>query len=270
MMNLFFRIASALVLAPLAVLTIFFAPIWLASTVVGIISARIGYEYTSVAFSKSHKAQRLAVSFSSAATALCLTFFNSFPYLAIVPFALIPILSYVSFMFSSSEFKSSVNFFAHSTAASIYAGGLIGLMGLTLTSFEGASRNWVFLLVTGAFIGDTTAYGFGRLFGKRKLAPRISPAKTWMGAFGGLLGTAASVAAVKIFLITDMSWLDVAVLSPLLSLFCQLGDLAESFFKRGIGVKDSSTLIPGHGGLLDRCDGLMFGAPVVYFFALFR
>jgi len=131
-------------------------------------------------------------------------------------------------------------------------------------------RYWVLLLAAGAFLGDTLAYAAGRSFGKKKLAPRVSPGKTWAGAAGGLLGTMAAVAAAKGFGLNGLQWVDVALLGVPLSILCQLGDLVESLFKRAFGVKDSGRAIPGHGGILDRCDALMFGAPVVFFFSQWR
>ena len=131
-------------------------------------------------------------------------------------------------------------------------------------------RYFIFLLLLGTFLGDTGAFAFGRLFGKRKLYPKLSPGKTWAGAFGGFAMTFFSVIAVKFLFMPSISLLDAFLLSFLLSISCQIGDLAESFVKRGFNVKDSGNIIPGHGGMLDRIDALMFGAPVVFLFSFLR
>ena len=116
---------------------------------------------------------------------------------------------------------------------------------------------------------DTAAYFVGRFFGKRKLAPRISPKKTIEGSLGGLLfAILAGVLLVK-YASLPLSYLDVCFYSAVGSCFSQLGDLVESMFKRAYGVKDSGNSIPGHGGVLDRLDGLLFASPVIFFLPAF-
>jgi phosphatidate cytidylyltransferase len=121
-------------------------------------------------------------------------------------------------------------------------------------------RAIVFWLLAVVWTNDVAAYAVGRSVGGPKLAPRWSPNKTWAGFFGGVLG-----AGVIGFLWSIAVWRSnatIAIVSTLLAMAAQLGDLAESLAKRHFGVKDSSTLIPGHGGLLDRVDGLMAAAMV--------
>lgn len=111
-----------------------------------------------------------------------------------------------------------------------------------------------------AIVADSAAYFAGRVFGRNKLAPRISPGKTWEGALGGLLGVAAYA-----FMLPTVGALDIAVLLPafvLLFVLSVLGDLFESWIKRQAGVKDSGTLLPGHGGVLDRIDSQLAVLPV--------
>ncbi|KGE14530.1 phosphatidate cytidylyltransferase [Sphingobacterium deserti] len=112
---------------------------------------------------------------------------------------------------------------------------------------------------------DTGAYLAGRSFGKRKLFERISPNKTWEGFWGGLvLAAVAGVTLAHYFTTLTLSqWVIVALL---ISVFGTLGDLVESMLKRNCGVKDSGRILPGHGGLLDRFDGLLMAAPLVYLF----
>jgi phosphatidate cytidylyltransferase len=125
---------------------------------------------------------------------------------------------------------------------------------------------WVFFLLVVSFANDTGAFYFGRLFGKHKLYEAISPGKTWEGAVGGLLcSVIAALWFLQILRLHPMS-ISIVALTVLLSIAAQIGDLAESMLKRNHGVKDSGRILPGHGGLLDRIDGLLFCIPVLYLF----
>ncbi|MGI9498601.1 MAG: phosphatidate cytidylyltransferase [Geminicoccaceae bacterium] len=123
---------------------------------------------------------------------------------------------------------------------------------------------WLFLVV---WTTDVMAYFVGRRIGGRRLAPAISPGKTWAGLWGGM-ASAALVGAVMALVIGPFRLLPSIALAAGLAGVAQLGDLAESALKRQAGVKDSGGLIPGHGGLLDRLDGLLFAAPVLALVAL--
>lgn len=132
---------------------------------------------------------------------------------------------------------------------------------------------WVILALATAFINDTFAYFAGRLFGRHKLLERISPRKTWEGAAGGVLGSVLGALAVRLLDVThDLATLSLggaAALGLGAAAIGPTGDLAESMLKRSAGVKDSSRLIPGHGGLLDRIDALLFVIPWVWVYAAF-
>ena len=122
----------------------------------------------------------------------------------------------------------------------------------------------LFLLVWGC---DSFAYYTGKTFGRRKLAPRVSPNKTWEGTIGGLVGaTLIGAAAGTWWVFPEMGPARGALAGALASSAGQLGDLVESLWKRGAGVKDSGTFLPGHGGFYDRVDSLLFAAPVLVLF----
>lgn len=127
-------------------------------------------------------------------------------------------------------------------------------------------RDWVLLAIFGTFAVDTAAYVVGRAVGRRKLAPRISPGKTVEGTLGGLAGGFAAVILLNYFLGIRLEAALIIPLAAVLPVAAAIGDLAESILKRGMQVKDASQLIPGHGGLLDRLDSLLFTFPVVYYF----
>jgi phosphatidate cytidylyltransferase len=125
----------------------------------------------------------------------------------------------------------------------------------------GSEAGWILLLVLGVWAYDTGAYFAGRRFGRRRFLTHISPSKTYAGLVGGTLATTLAVA----LLLGGLGQPPVAglVLGPLIALASQAGDLAESMLKRAAGTKDSGSLIPGHGGILDRIDSFLFAAPVV-------
>jgi len=123
--------------------------------------------------------------------------------------------------------------------------------------------SWILVVLCLSFAGDTAAYYAGTYLGKHPLAPKLSPKKTVEGAVGGLLGAVGAAAAVKAFLLPGVSWPAGLAFFFLAAAAGQAGDLFESSLKRAAGVKDSGELLPGHGGLLDRIDALLFVGPVV-------
>ena len=130
-------------------------------------------------------------------------------------------------------------------------------------------HRWILFLLLVVWFGDTGAYYVGRAWGKHPLAPLISPKKTVEGAMGGILGnTVAAFLGNKMFL-PAAPVVQLLLLSWVLGVVSQVGDLAESALKRAAGVKDSSNLLPGHGGMLDRIDGLLFAAPVLFCYTKF-
>jgi len=124
---------------------------------------------------------------------------------------------------------------------------------------------WLLFLLAVVWMGDTGGYFGGRFFGKNKLAPHISPKKTVEGAVVGLVASGiGGCGMAQIVEITDLSVPFIVLLSAILGAVGQMGDLVESLVKRYVGVKDSGTLLPGHGGFLDRVDGVLFAAPVLW------
>ena len=121
------------------------------------------------------------------------------------------------------------------------------------------------------WLGDSAAYFIGSAFGRHRLAPKVSPKKSWEGAAGNLLGNLLGGVILKFTACWQWSWVDIVALSLAMGVAGQLGDLVESTWKRSAGVKDSNVgvSIPGHGGLLDRVDSLLFAAPVLWAYAHF-
>ena len=126
---------------------------------------------------------------------------------------------------------------------------------------------WIILALAVTWMNDTGGYFAGRAFGKHKLYPRISPSKTWEGAIGGAAASTAGALIIKFCFLTTIPLWGAALIGLGGSIIGPLGDLSESMLKRAFGAKDSGAMLPGHGGLLDRIDALLFVAPFVLFCA---
>ncbi|MFC2002952.1 phosphatidate cytidylyltransferase [Chloroflexota bacterium] len=155
---------------------------------------------------------------------------------------------------------------AWTMAGIFYVGWLLSYL-VALRGLD-AGRDWVFFALFTTFASDTTAFFTGRAWGKHRLAPSVSPDKTWEGAVAGVLGAIIiSLALVRLFGLPLNYW-QATFLGLTVSIFGQLGDLTESLFKRNMGVKESGKLLPGHGGFLDRVDSIVFAGVVVYYYVL--
>ncbi|MBX2803798.1 MAG: phosphatidate cytidylyltransferase [Myxococcales bacterium] len=128
--------------------------------------------------------------------------------------------------------------------------------------------SWLFLVLVISWLGDTGAYFAGRAFGRTKLYPAISPKKTWEGVVGGVILATVGVFVVRAVGLPVLSVMDCLVLGPVLCLAGVVGDLGESMLKRSFEVKDSGWILPGHGGILDRVDSVLFVAPLLYAWVL--
>lgn len=126
-------------------------------------------------------------------------------------------------------------------------------------------RDWLFVGLFGVFATDSGAYFVGRSIGRHHLAPRISPHKTWEGAVGGWAGGLIVILVLRSVFGLPLSGRETFLLALVLPVIAQLGDLAKSALKRSVGVKDFGRIMPGHGGMADRIDSLLFAVPVLYF-----
>jgi phosphatidate cytidylyltransferase len=140
------------------------------------------------------------------------------------------------------------------------------ILSIAYTLTHGYDKSILLFVLVPIYLNDTLAYVFGRLFGKHKMAPSISPKKSWEGFVGGLLGTlvVVNLTLVILNLSSFTNHVSLSIVSILASVLATLGDLFESKLKRSIDIKDSGALLPGHGGILDRIDAMLFVAPVLY------
>ncbi len=162
-----------------------------------------------------------------------------------------------------------------SGAADRFGRLVVGLSWISFLTFIPLMRRlddglaWMFMVLVISWCGDTGGYFAGRFFGKHKLYPRVSPKKTWEGVAGGVAFAVGGVFAVRAIGLPALNPMDCVVLGTGLCLAGVVGDLSESMLKRAFDVKDSGWFMPGHGGLLDRIDSVLFVAPLVYGYAVY-
>jgi phosphatidate cytidylyltransferase len=147
-----------------------------------------------------------------------------------------------------------------------WIGGCFVFMPLLRRLDDGLA--WVFLLLALAWLADTGAYFAGRFLGRHKLYELVSPKKTWEGFFGGIIVTTIGVFVVRAVGLPSLGVVDSLLIGACLGTAGVLGDLSESMLKRAFNVKDSGWVMPGHGGLLDRVDSVLFIAPLLYGYAV--
>jgi phosphatidate cytidylyltransferase len=161
---------------------------------------------------------------------------------------------------------------APTRVAHLVTGLLYGSVGLTAVSSlrlmpDGLA--WVIAALVITWSNDTSAYFAGRFLGRHKLYPSVSPNKTWEGFAGGLLGSVVGMFIARAFFFPIFTVADCLLLGVFGGILGPIGDLVESMLKRAYGVKDSGRIIPGHGGILDRIDALLFNAPLVFVYITF-
>lgn len=297
------RVATAVVLIPVVILVLFRAPLWLLTLILLVVGVQAAREYLDIAQANGLKPFRRA-SYVFVACVFVFAFgyaemtssnYGGSVSLAIEAAQAIALLLLVAAPFillvmgmgreplSQSLPDAAVSFLLLPYVA-------MGLASIVLV--RAYSNGALFLLFSMilVWVGDTCAYYVGRAFGRHKLAPRVSPGKSWEGTFASAAG--AVIVAVVLFHYVPQIYmflhqiglihlrnsllfaaapssppvLMVVIFALCLNVVAQLGDLVESMLKRGGGIKDSGTLLPGHGGLLDRIDALLFSLPVAWFF----
>jgi phosphatidate cytidylyltransferase len=273
--------AAVLILAVLAL--IFFGKLWMITLFAAIIAELAAYEYLKLAAvgAESHGA-RLRIPIWWMALGTMLAFVVTLPDFPLE--AQLPVLSALTLaLFAWNGFLSPLAQVLPDTAQGLF--GLIWIAyPLTLIPLlwkqEDGPALLLFLMVC-VWSGDTAALYVGRAFGKHKLAPRLSPGKTWEGSIASIAGSIL-IAGLVVYLsdtlsargntilhISEPLW-QTLVLAAIVNIAAQLGDLLESAIKRGAGVKDSGTILPGHGGILDRIAALLLAAPLLWFALLLK
>lgn len=257
------RWLTAIIAVPILVYIIGFGPRWLFDLLLFLAALLAHFEFYRIA------CHELPWLFQGASAVLTLWLFLSlstgqvFILPAIVLFWAIVSMALFMFRFRSGEVHS-VDLLGKAVIAPIYT--CLPLALLIMVDRFPRGNLWIFFLLAVIFLGDTGAFYVGRLFGKHKLYFSVSPGKTWEGAFGGLLVSLSAGFLFSQFLRLHRWDLSMILITVCLSISSQIGDLSESMIKRTYGVKDSGGILPGHGGILDRIDGLLFSIPVLYVF----
>ena len=253
--NLSSRLATAAVGIPLLVVFVGWSPPWLFSTVFFILVAEALREYFTMVFPRQWKDRWMGIAFG-----LCLSgaVFLSGNVDPLVWLNIVLLVAFSVYLFAGGQLADRLNRLAIALLGGFYLGYFFPHWILLFRLPNG--RGWVFWVLCVVMVGDTMAYFVGKHFGVRKLAAVLSPGKTIAGACGYIVGAVVAGIAGASFLSDALNWTEILALSLTLSLLAQIGDLFESWIKRVYDVKDSGRLLPGHGGLLDRIDSLIFPA----------
>lgn len=264
------RVLTALVLIPLVVVLLFSGIFWLVTVATAAVAVLACWEYLGLADGSGAQTPRWLVLIAVAGL-FAVNFFR--PEMLLAGFSAISLV-----LFCVIAFRSPLERVLADTASSVFGLLYIGLALVTIPLIWAQEHgpSLLLLLLCVVWCGDIAALYVGRSLGKRKLAPRLSPNKTWEGSIASVGGSV--IVTVVLILISrwmqghnltglsyDGSWAHWLVLAVVLNVAAQIGDLVESALKRGAHVKDSGSLLPGHGGVLDRIDALLLAAPVLWY-----
>lgn len=256
----FARETTALIAAPAAIWITGWGPVWLFNATVALIAVLAMYEFLALGKAKGYDVP----------TVLCIAIM-----LVIIAAFIIEDLSVELGMFAALLIipasyvvtKKSLENALPSSAIAVLATTYVGMLGGSLIRLHNdfpEGYKLVFFLLLVVWLGDSGAYYVGKQFGKHKLSPRISPKKTIEGLIGGVSASIITAIVIHFTFFPKFPLLHAVIAGILLSIAGVIGDLAESMWKRSAAVKDSGTLIPGHGGFLDRFDSIFFTAPILY------
>ncbi len=259
------RIITALIALPLLVLFVLYAGKGLFAGLLFIVSALALHEFYRMALPAG---RRLESSLSVATGVLfCVGLvYSSSSSLMLLSIVLPCLFLTLVYLFRFQDMQTVSRDLAVSLLGLLYIPLLLSHAVLLRTLPNGI--NWIFLVLFVVMASDSMAYFVGRTWGRHRLYEAVSPKKSIEGSLGGLAGGVLGAMVCKLLLFAELSSVDILLLGIGVGAFSQLGDLVESLLKRSFGVKDSGTLIPGHGGVLDRLDSLLFAFPVTYYYAL--
>ena len=242
---------------------------FLFSIVISGVSIIALWEYFRIVFTRGEMRQFSLLIWLSYLTGIIIILFSYWKFFNLIPVVIafhliasgiIAVLSY------KPEFHLT-DIIAKVLLGILYVPVLLSFIVLLRNSYEGII--WTFFLLLLVFIGDTGAFYTGFFLGRHKLCPSVSPGKTIEGAVGGIIAVLAAGAGFKFFFLPDIFWANSIIFFLCIGIAAPMGDLFESMLKREGGVKDSGACLPGHGGVLDRIDALLFAALPAYYFKVY-
>ncbi|MEI7817265.1 MAG: phosphatidate cytidylyltransferase [Desulfuromonadales bacterium] len=249
---------------PIVILTVLKGGALLLACLIALLSAIGVTEFYRMALPERKVEQWLA---AIAGSMLIFVPFTGNDKLSIAGIGLLFIIFSLIFLFRVRTIDNAAREVAFALLAFLYIPFL--LMHLVLLRQTPFGVQWLFVIMLIVMTNDSTAYYTGSAFGKHRLYPLVSPKKSIEGAIGGLIGSLCGTLLAKFTFFPQLSFFDVVVTALVVGIVGQSGDLFESLLKRSFGVKDSGSIIPGHGGVLDRLDSILFAAPVTYYYVLF-
>jgi phosphatidate cytidylyltransferase len=265
--NLAIRIATSAVVAP-GVIYLVYRGGWLMAVMFSIVAVISALEYYEITMKGWSPAAWVGIAVTGAFPLLPMTGdrWGNAAFFITVAFGMFA----WTYHMVRGPLKEGPQLVSHLVTGMVYsAAGPTSLVALQLLGGDENGGHWVMVVLYLTFLNDTFAYFTGRAIGKRKLYPEVSPNKTWEGFFGGMIGATAGLFVFRWLGFHSLTVVDVLILSAAGGLMGPLGDFSESMLKRAYGVKDSGKIIPGHGGILDRIDAVIFNAPIVFLYAYF-
>ncbi len=233
--------------------------------VASVLSLAMLYEFTGITLSLSDQKEKRSVILGCAWLLQVMNFWMPVGQLELLSFFFLGITSY--FLFTSEKFNDEeLKQHYRELMSTVFGFVYLAFLPTYLVSLRsgGYGVHWTLLFLFIVWCNDVGAYFAGKKFGKKKLFPHISPKKTCEGAYGGLAASVIISLLYKVAFFKQLSWFGALAIPMVISAVSPVGDLAESFLKRAFDKKDSSSILPGHGGFLDRFDSVVFSLPVMY------
>lgn len=264
--NLLIRVISGLTLLP-AVFYLLYLGSWWTSALLAFGAAACAYEYVCITLKSHNTISLFVVAMAGAMPILPFAFPAQAPVLVLGATGVVLFAGWAWHLLRGPLTEAPTRT-AHLLMAFVYGhGGLTALAALRQRPDEGLT--WIVSALFVTWGNDTSAYFAGRFLGRHKMYPEVSPNKTWEGFAGGFVGAVGFLFLIRAVVFPGLTVTDCLVMGTLGSILGPAGDLCESMIKRAYGVKDSGRIIPGHGGMLDRLDALIFNAPMILLYVLF-
>jgi len=259
------RWLTGLILAPVLVIIILFCSETIFAALVIICVLGGVWEYNHIVFGSGYIKEKIEGLIIAVIIPLFVLLGNNQHLLAVLAFLVL--IVFIIFVLSIKESKFDVLSVAKVIFGMMYIPFLLSYFIALRMMDKGIE--WIFFVLFLAFIGDIFALYVGKYFGKHKLAPFVSPGKTVEGLAGLVLGSTSACLIFSYYFLPEIPLTQIAILAFAGSIIGQLGDICESAIKRNYGLKDASSILPGHGGILDRLDCLLFIVPFVYYYRIF-